>query len=373
MAKSISDRLLRLNNRRKGFDRLDSFSFDATDVVRSDAYVPESYERRSLAKPATRYALGAMQEVGHKYTSVCMDTAERVGKQLQNKLSMPVTFRLQGSVPLNVHIRAVSDVDLLTLDDRMFTYDRNGQKANWYPSTSLSSLGVLKELRLEAEKVLVSAYPAVRVDCTGRKAISLSGGSLARPVDVVPSHWHNTATYQATSADHERGVTILDKSVPMTLDNLPFLHIKKVHDRDLQCCAGLKKAIRLVKSVKSDSENPESTKLPSFDIAALLYHADISALRIGLIYELSVLAEAQRFFDWCYHNMAGARTLRTPDNSRIILDTQAKVDGLRALSYDLDSLVREVAREQASITPSADISLDQAQRILRAAVIQAAA
>lgn len=364
MARNINDRLSNLSKRRKGLDRIEKVALNSRNTVLADAILQESYEKRATNQPATRYALGAMQEVGQKYTSICSDTAERVGKQLENKLTIPVTFKLQGSVPLNVHIRAVSDVDLLTLDNRFLTYDRHGSRANTYSYTPLNSLTALTQLRNEAEKVLTESYPAATVDCSGGKAISLSGGSLARPVDVVPSHWFDNAQYQSTLDEAERSVTILNKKVPETIENLPFLHIKKVHAHDGQCYGSLKKAIRLVKSVKSDSDRANSANLPSFDIAALLYHANQSALQIGIVYELAILAEAQRFFDWCHNNKDATKLLRTPDNTRTILNTEAKLSALTSLSIDLDELLKEVAREQSTSLGN-DFSLEQGRAAIK--------
>ena len=43
-----------------------------------------------------------------------------------------------------------------------------------------------------------------------------------------------------------------------------------------------------------------------------MYHADMGQLRIGLVYELAILAETQRFLDYLHHNKDFARTLVTP-------------------------------------------------------------
>jgi hypothetical protein len=374
MARNINDRLANLNSRRKGTDRLDRVATDSYPEVIAKSLVTEAWEKRATTQPYTRYALGAMQEVGDRYTQISIDTAERVGKQLIAKLPMPVSFRLQGSVPLNVHIRGVSDVDLLTLDDRFLTYNRFGSRANIYSSTTLTSLGVLLELRREAELALKAAYPAAKVDCSGGKCIALSGGSLARPVDVVPSHWDDNAAYQSSLQEHDRGVTILNKAVPKTLGNLPFLHIKRVHDLDTALLGGLKKAIRLTKNVKNDAEHGDSAaKLPSFDIAALLYHADHGALRSGYMYELAILRETQRFFDWCYHNKEAAKQLKTPDGSRCVLNTEDKLSGLSTISVELDNLAKEVAREQLAGISFGEPTWTQIDEALRKAYIPAAA
>jgi len=374
MARNINDRLTKLNSRRKGTDRLHRIATASVNDVLTKSLITESWEKRATTQPHTRYALGAMQAVGDRYTQISIETAERVGKQLATNLPAPVSFELQGSVRLDVHIRGVSDVDLLTLDERIVTVDRFGSRANTYSSTTLTSLGVLLELRREAERVLKAAYPAATVDCSGGKCIALSGGSLARPVDVVPSHWHDTEAYQASYQQHDRGVVILNKQVPETLKNLPFLHIKHVHDRDTSVLGGLKKAIRLTKNVKNDAENEDgAAKLPSFDIAALLYHADLGALRLGYTYELAILRETQRFLDWCYHNKEAAKQLRTPDGSRCILDTEAKFNGLTTISIEMDALSKEVAREQLAGVSFGEPSWTQIDEALRKAYIPAAA
>lgn len=365
MARDIDRRLSDLERRRKGTDRLDRVATASRAEVMAKSLATESYAMRS-DRQHTRYALGAMQEVDPGYTKIGLDTAERVGKQLESNLPMAVSFRVQGSVALNVHVRGVSDVDLLTLDGRFITYDPAGCRARTYTSpTPLRSLSALQELRRAAERVLVAAYPAADVDCDGGKAIALSGGSLARPVDVVPSHWNDCAAYQASLADHDRAVTILNKNVPETIDNLPFLHIKRVGDADAMALGGVRKAIRLAKNVKNDAENESSaSRLPSFDIAALMWHADRDALKLGSVYELAVLAEAQRFFDWCYRNKDEAKRLRTPDGTRTILDADAKFDALTTISIELDALAAAVAREQGRAT-----TLDEAATVLRGVYI----
>jgi hypothetical protein len=200
MARPIADRLSRLNQRRKGTDRMDRLTLDEQIDIVARSIINEKYQTRAENQPYTRYALGSMQEVGPEYTKVSIITAERVGKQLDQSLSRSVEFRLQGSVPLNVHIRGVSDVDLLTIDRDFLVYDTagHGSATGKYRSpTQDTSLGILQSLRSEAEKALTQKFPAATVDTSGSKAICVSGGSLQRPVDVVPSHWYDTVSYQA--------------------------------------------------------------------------------------------------------------------------------------------------------------------------------
>ena len=373
MARNIYQRLDNLKARRSGTDRLHIVADSAGEPLRKSA-ITEDYQKRSAAdKPNTRYALGSMQEVTPDYTRVSLETAQRVGRQLEQGLTnagFQVEFRLQGSVPLNTHIRGVSDVDILNIDTSLFTYFVVGARslAGLYTNpTTRSSIDVLSALRRESERILRSAYPAVTVDTSGAKAIHLSGGSLARPVDVVPAHWLDTIAYQSSGLEHDRGVTILDKLVPTTVDNSPFLHIKRVTERDTETLGSLKKAIRLCKNVKSDAEEDgKRIALGSYELAAILYHADPTALRAGYLYELAILAEAQRYLDWLYHNQIEAQRLMVPDGSRKIFDSADKLSGLTALSVEMDELMREVGKEQSHLLRSGTPTLDAS----RAAVSQ---
>jgi hypothetical protein len=373
MARNIYQRLDNLKARRSGTDRLHFAADSAGELLRKSS-LTEDYQKRSAAdKPNTRYALGSMQEVTPDYTRISLETAQRVGRQLEQGLTnagFQVEFRLQGSVPLNTHIRGVSDVDLLNIDTSVLTYFVVGARSRaglYTHPTTRSSIDVLSALRRESERILRSAYPAVTVDTSGAKAIHLSGGSLARPVDVVPAHWLDTIAYQSSGLEHDRGVTILDKFVPTTIDNLPFLHIKRVTERDTETLGSLKKAIRLCKNVKSDAEGDgKSIALGSYEIAAILYHADATALRAGYVYELAILAEAQRYLDWLYHNQVEAQKLMVPDGSRKIFDSADKLSGLTSLSVEMDELMREVGKEQSPLLRSGSPTLDAS----RAAVSQ---
>ncbi|WP_259639613.1 hypothetical protein [Pseudomonas syringae group genomosp. 3] len=134
-----------------------------------------------------------------------------------------------------------------------------------------------------------------------------------------------------------------------TIDNWPFLHIKKITDRCNTTHGGLRKAIRLCKNLKAEREaEGRSINLSSFDLASIMYHANIANFTAGLVYELAILAEVQRYLDhlWIYKDEA--RRLRVPDGSRAIFDSEEKFDGLLAMSAAMDDLLRCVAQEQSA-------------------------
>ena len=351
MSNSINDRINRLRSRRSGLDRSSVIAMDAKDFIVNRSLTQEVWEQRAKDKPSTTFALGAMQEVDPTYTRISLETAERVSNQLTKRMSGNMEFELQGSVPLNVHIRGVSDVDLLALEADFHTYDTRGAMSSsgqYNSPTTRTSVGVLTARRAEISLALREAFPAATVDTSGSKAIKLRGGSLARPVDVVPSHWHDTIDYQASRQKHDRAVTILDSHKSATLENWPFQHIKKVRERCESTGGGLRKSIRLCKNLKAELEaEGQSVTVSSFDIASIMYHANMANLTVGSFYELAILAEAQRHLDYLWSNKEEARRLIVPDGSRFIFDAEEKFTGLLHLSVAMDNLLREVAKEQS--------------------------
>lgn len=353
MASDIDSRLSQLRARRKGEPSSVRFAEAASAYGRpftADAAEIEDWEKRGTSSQRwTRYAIGAMQPVGKKYTEVSEQTGERVASQLRDRLAkagVDAEFRLQGSVPLDVHIKRVSDVDVLAITKDFRTYNSTGVQAlqgMYRNPTQRTSSGVLSALRQQVESDLDDAFPAAKVDKTGAKAVKVSGGSLQRSVDVVPAHWYDTKEYQASGRQADRAVTIYNKKTGETIDNLPFLHIQRVGARCDSISGGLRKAIRLCKNVKADSDR--DIQLSSYDIAAIMYHADMSALRLGQYSDLAVLTETQRHLDALYQDPITADKLWVPDGSRVIFDTSEKRDWLLRLSVEMDELLQNVYQE----------------------------
>ncbi len=358
MTSDINSRLAQLRTRRKGSVNLSLESLTKAGsldgrIVLNEASALEDWENRGNASQQwTRYVIGAMEAVGAKYTQVSKDTADKVANQLKDRLAragIRAQFELQGSVPLNVHIKGISDVDLLALTLQYLTYDDDGIKAlqGGYTNSAMTGAAHLRALRLQIESDLREAYPAANLDTKGAKAVKISGGSLARHVDVVPSHWYDTKAYQKSRRQADRAVKIYDKKNHETMANLPFLHIDRIATRCNTTRGGLRKAIRLCKNVKSDSDR--DIQLSSYDLGAIMYYADTTALYgiAGIPNELAVLAETQRHLDALWQNPAWAKTLYVPDGSRKIFDTPEKHGWLGALSMDMDDLLANVFSEIA--------------------------
>lgn len=338
-----SQKLANMRARRQG-DSVTALNKSGAYAADSVSFA-EAYESRAKTE-AIKYALGAMQELEAKYTRISIEEGDRVREQLRVGLSnagIPVTFEYQGSVPLNIHIRFSSDIDLLVLHAGFVTIDWSGSQAQNYTVSGTNVLGKMLELRKRCEEILEAKFPAADVDKTGAKSIALTGGSLRRKVDVVPSHWHDTAAYQASHNKRDREVKVLDKKELSLIFNRPFLHMDQIEQKDQRTNGGVKKLIRLLKTLKSDSTR--KIELSSYDIAALVWSMDDSMLTKPYYLELSLIAEIQRYLQLLIDHPTYAFTLDVPDQSRKILDTVEKFQTLKCLKIEIDTLANDIAHE----------------------------
>lgn len=340
MPRNFDERLARLRSRR----------MDNQNIVLNSQGFGESYEKRATNK-ATKYALGAMQEVDPRSTQISHEEAEKVERNLKEGLApegLYPAFRLQGSVPLNVHIRGVSDVDLLVIEGYYVQREPcAGSLKTYLPYTGRGELtDDVLYLRSKSEEVLVRRFWGATVDKSPAKSIQLSDGSFRRKVDVVPSNWFDTEDYQRTLDESRRGVQIVNKYTREHIRNYPFLYIEKITDKAQKTSEGARMGIRLAKNVKNDAE--ADIALSSYDIGSLIYHCPNHYIMHFIARDLMILSGVERWFDELSRDYSLASSLVTPDGTRRILDESAKWDGLLKLSSELTNLAQAVERELAS-------------------------
>lgn len=327
MAINYKEALGKMRNRRLGDDAL--------SVLKT-----ELYESRGK-HDATRYALGAMQEVDPEYTRGSIEEGDRVKEHLNTALISVVEFRYQGSVPMNTHIRRGSDIDLLVIHGDFFSFDTSGAKSYGYGGYDAAA--AMRNLRLKCEQSLTSRYHAAKVDTSGAKSIALSGGSFRRKIDVVPANWYDTKIYQLYGQEHLRDIQVFDKYTGERTNNSPFLFKQMIDLKDSQTQGGVKKVVRMLKNIKNDCTL--DVALTNYDITSLVWHMHNDKRNMPPFLELALLANAQEFLDYLYNNPVVAKELYTPDHSRKIMDKEEKLEGLKRLSYEVDKLAEAVYKE----------------------------
>lgn len=121
----------------------------------------------------------AMKRVETEYTQRSKDAGERVKEHL-SKEPTDVSYKYQGSVMTNTHIKGYSNIDLLAISDKFYSYDPSNikqllasheRRSKFYQSSidklekevnnssySGNVIEDLKTLRSKSEKVLTTTY-----------------------------------------------------------------------------------------------------------------------------------------------------------------------------------------------------------------------
>lgn len=250
-------------------DMLEKVKKRRIDPSTSKAIVSENFTR-SYYSSSLRYLIESMSLVGKRSTEIYYEEADRIKAQLNSMNEFNLDFDFQGSVPLDIHIRTVSDIDLLCINKSFYIPAKSESVSTGLSISRIDCKNIQKSLRNSATKKLETVYWAADVDGEScGKAIKISGGSLQRHIDVVISNWHNTEEYISSRNRRDRAIDAYDKKENELFFNHPFSHIDKVNSRDRLYDGAHKRYIRLLKCIKEDFD---IKGLSSYDITSIIYH-----------------------------------------------------------------------------------------------------
>lgn len=321
-------------------DKLRSRRIDPRQILAKA--INEVYERVQ-EDDAIKYALGAMQPIDAEYTRNTFVESERVQNQLTAgylRKSLKVDYEHQGSVTSDTHIKAHSDIDLLVVETRFISLEQPLRPSSPYKGDPFQDL---MELRTEAEQTLRLAFPAADLDFSGSKAISISGGSLRRTIDVVLASWLDTLEYKEGRGPHFRGVSVLDVAEKTRISNKPFLHSHRINERDLIERGNLRKVIRLLKSLKYDADREPN--FSSYDIASVAWATPYNFWQVDRAQELLLVEQSCKWLDYLSNHQDYALTLDVPNGTRKIFGSKgASFSGLGQLQNELHGLRSDIEK-----------------------------
>ena len=299
--------------------------------------------------PQRQYVRDAMAPLDSRSTEISFEQGARIQAQIErilNSAGITASFEFQGSVPLNIHIEGISDVDLLVLNEKFFIYDNStgSRLVNGIQAAQIRPN--MMNLRQCIESGLTMAFPQAKLE-SNNKSIKLSGGSLQRHVDVVPAHWFHDQEYQRTKVASDRGVALYPKDGSPYITNFPFRHKKLINDRDASTGGNTKRLIRFLKTLRADSD--EKIDLSSFAIAGLVYRFSVSSIANPTGGEDSLVAAAAENLDFWTQNPSEASKLMSPDGTQAILGATSKMSALQKLATEVEQVARDLAQERFSL------------------------
>lgn len=303
-----------------------------------------------------KYIKLAMRGVEPEYTQKSKEAGERVKDHLDTLSN--VTFKYQGSVMTNTHIKGASDIDLLTICDKFYSWDRVGienilnsyvEKVN-YSTTSIAKLEKeirdfspysgtptddLRQIRIESENILQQIY--TQYDISNSKAIKIRNLSLKRDVDIVTASWYDNVNSVINDKNEDfRGIQVYDKNINVRCPvDYPFLSIKLINERGSYTNDRLKKMIRFLKNLKADSN--QNIDLSSFDINAICYDIDTSKYIDKSYYELVYIIYIQ-LDSICKNRTHSDRIVSVDGKEYIFKNNENKLSNLKKLMSELTTV-----------------------------------
>lgn len=300
----------------------------------------------------------AMKGVEPEYTQRSKEAGEKVKDHLIGKL-IDASFKYQGSVMTDTHIKGYSDIDLLTISEKFYFYDaanikqllESTERQAKFRQASLDklqnevntssykgdSLADLRSLRIDSEKILLDNYEIC--DISKPKSIKIKNKSLNREVDVVISNWYDDVSSIINNKGDNRGVQIYNKDTNSKgKADYPFLSIKRINDRSSETNGRLKKMIRFLKNLKVLSDH--EIDLSSFDINAICYDIKVTEYENLSFYELVPVI---------YNQMKSICTNQTHADDLVSVDgrepifrgNNTKLQNLKALLAEVEGIFVE--------------------------------
>ncbi|WET03967.1 hypothetical protein P0R33_06415 [Flavobacterium sp. YJ01] len=281
----------------------------------------------------------SMQRLGNKYNDRTKEAASRVKNHLEQNFSLHFgrDYRNQGSVMTDTNIRVHSDFDLLTIVNR-YHYPGTGVP-NDNPYTESDPNIDIKDLRKQAINILESQYDIV--DTSGEKSIFIFNKALNRKVDVVFCFWYNSKDYEDTKNEYYRGVYLYNFKTGLKKLDFPFAHISQVNSKGDATNDGSRKAIRLLKTLRSDNDD---IKLNSFVLTTVVHAIDNSKLFYQAGKEISIAKVLSIHLEKLIRDGDYRRSVKSPNGTEQPL-TDEFISGLKLLKYDLDQLIQDVEKE----------------------------
>ncbi|SFM63677.1 hypothetical protein SAMN05428949_0258 [Chitinophaga sp. YR627] len=298
-----------------------------------------------------RYAMNAVEPA---YTQRSKDAGERVKTHLTSGGITDAIFRYQGSVMTDTHIRGYSDIDLLVISDKFYSWDSAGvsralnesynyqtaqvQKLQYETNIggySGNALDDLYQLRINSETILSQKYSVC--DTSKPKSIRINNKDLKRDVDVVIANWYDDVVSIINNKGDNRGIQVYNKHehVKGKVD-YPFVSIERVNTKSAETSGRLKKMIRFLKNIKAKSGLV--IDLSSFDCNAICYDIQVAKYQYSTFYQLVpvLYQQLKRLVD----DVNAANSLKSVDGREyIFLGKPDKIQSLKNLMTEIDAIL----------------------------------
>ncbi len=300
------------------------------DEALRESIVSDSFEEYDYPE-CIKYALEAMQEVDTSYVYKTF----HITKKIQEKISQAIAehnvsadFRYQGAVQTETNIVLNGGVELLVLSK---SYGRKP----WMTVELLAN---------EIIQALTGDPMLKSVDYSNQLEIKIETQKPHCEIKILPAVWIDNPEFISSKREIDRGICEYNLGKKTRRKYLPFKNIARINAKDQRSNGGLKKMVRLLRSLQRDANN--NIVLNNYQIAAMLYAIPEKQLMFNPEYSLSLIGVVSAQLNRVITDDKYRETLISASEKELVFGKNPNAKGeLKKLKNELDSLVADMQSE----------------------------
>ncbi len=300
------------------------------DEARRESVVSEAFENCDYPD-SLRYVLECMEEIDTSYVYKTFHVAKKIQEKIEKTVrahSVNADFRYQGAVQTETNIVLFGGVELLVLSKSF------GDKP-WE---------VVANLAREIMEAL-SGDPMFRsVDYSNKLEIRIKTLKPSCEVKILPAVWIDNPEYLSTKREIDRGICEYNLDKKTRRRYLPFLNIARINSKDSRCNGGLKKMIRLLRSLQRDAT--EQIHLNAYQISSILYAIPDKQLNFNPEFSLSLIGVVSAQLNRVIADANYRKSLVSPSEKELVFgNSPSAKEEVQKLKNELDAVVASIQSE----------------------------
>ncbi|WP_420315637.1 hypothetical protein [Ekhidna sp.] len=278
-----------------------------------------------------RYTLESMVEIDASYAYKVYANSRRIHEIISKTLKKKgynMDYRYQGALKTYSNILLYGDVEIIAIK----------KNVTEKPHADMQTLA------MDIMDILRKDPTFKSVDYSDKTRIRITAQKPTCEIDVLPSLWIDSAEYLKTKNEIYRGIAEFDFANRKVKKYLPFLNIARINAKDQHSNGHLKAMSRLLKSLKSDSD--ERIDLKDSEINAILYNIPEADLTVPPNKVLSLLPLVSELLEKLGNEREFFALLLSPsEKDRVFGGRPEKQQEVKKLNTVLKQLIVDLKQE----------------------------
>lgn len=300
------------------------------DEALRESIVSDAFEECGYSD-CLKYALESMQEIDPSYAYKTFHIAKKIQEKIAKRFSsigLKVDFRYQGPIQTETHVVLYGGVELIVLSESM-------DNKPWKKIHTVTQ---------ELMDVLTADNIFKEVSYSSKLKIKITTLKPSCEVNVLPAVWLHNPEFAETKREIDRGICEYNLGQKTRKRYLPFRNIARVNSRDRHCNGGLKKMIRLLRTLQRDAPNP--INLSNYEVSSMLFGIPEKQMKFNPEYSLSLLSVASAQLNRIASDKNYREKLISPSEKEMVFGQKdQKSDEVKKLKKELDDLIRDLQED----------------------------